>query len=507
MATIAAIATGDHRFNILVNALQYVDAQLTGSNLVATLADASTDLTVFAPTDAAFGRLAQDLGFAGDATDEAAVTGFLVGALSAETIRDVILYHVSGGGKTLAEVAALSSVDTLNGATFAPDGVTLVDQEPDLINPSLVQTDIHADNGVVHVIDRVLLPFDVPGNDAPTIAGIVAASGSYDGNGQDFDLLLNAAVAADLVGALGDPAADLTAFAPNDAAFLNLARTLGFSGSDESAAFGYLVEALTLLSGGGDPIPLLKNILLYHVAPESLQSSQVLSASAIPTLLGASLGVDGASLVDAEPDLANPTIVAVDIQAANGVVHVIDNVLLPADLLQSDGSNDVDFVIASDRSNLIATGRDSDLIDANGGNDIVLAGRGADVVLGGTGSDKLFGHRGNDVLRGESGGDFLFGGKGEDVIDGGAGNDYLNGGYGMDTFVFAEGSGRDLVTGFRPGHDVIDVSGHGIESFAQLDDLISSRLGVTRIDFGDGDVVSLVGVSARNLDASDFIFA
>lgn len=507
MATIAAIATGDHRFNILVNALQYVDAEIAGSNLVATLADASTDLTVFAPTDAAFGRLAQDLGFAGDVTDEAAVTGFLVGALSAETIRDVILYHVSGGGKTLAEIAALATVDTLNGATITPDGVTLVDQEPDLIDPSLVQTDIHADNGVVHVIDRVLLPFDLPGNDAPTIAGLVAASGTYDANGQDFDLLLNAAVAADLVGALGDPAADLTAFAPNDAAFLTLARTLGYSGSSESAAFGYLVEALTLLSGGGDPIPLLQDILLYHVAPESLQSSQVLAASSIQTLLGAPVGVDGASLVDAEPDLANSNIVAVDIQAANGVVHVIDNVLLPADLLPSDGSGDVDFVIAGDRPSLIATGRDRDLIDANGGNDIVLAGRGADIALGGTGNDKLFGHRGNDVLRGEAGSDQIFGGKGEDVIDGGAGNDQLNGGFGKDTFVFAEGSGRDFVSGFRAGHDTIDVSGHGIESFAELADLISSRPGVTRIDFGDGDIVSLVGVNARTLDASDFIFA
>ncbi len=91
------------------------------------------------------------------------MTGFLVGALPAETLRDVILYHVSGGAKTVAEVSALPQVDTLNGATFRADGPTLVDGEPDLIDPSLVQTDIHASNGIIHVIDRVLLPFDLAG--------------------------------------------------------------------------------------------------------------------------------------------------------------------------------------------------------------------------------------------------------------------------------------------------------------------------------------------------------
>jgi uncharacterized surface protein with fasciclin (FAS1) repeats len=97
MPTIAAIAAGDARFNVLVNALDYVDSQLPGTNLLPTLSDATVDLTVFAPTDAAFARLAADLGYTGAADDEAGVTGFLVGALSAETIRDVILYHVSAG--------------------------------------------------------------------------------------------------------------------------------------------------------------------------------------------------------------------------------------------------------------------------------------------------------------------------------------------------------------------------------------------------------------------------
>jgi serralysin len=115
MATIAGIASGDARFNILVSALQYVDANVPGSNLIGALSNTHASLTVFAPTDAAFGQLAKDLGYTGSVTDEAAVTTYLVGALPAETLRDVILYHVSAGAKTLAQISALDEVSTLNG--------------------------------------------------------------------------------------------------------------------------------------------------------------------------------------------------------------------------------------------------------------------------------------------------------------------------------------------------------------------------------------------------------
>lgn len=505
MASIAAIATGDARFNILVNALTHVDTTL-GTTLVNTLADPASDLTVFAPTDTAFGLLARDLGYAGDPSDETAVTGFLTDNLSAETIRDVILYHVSAGAKSLTEVAGQSSVPTLNGATFAPDGITLTDAEPDLLNPSLVQTDIAADNGIVHVIDRVLLPLDLPGNTAPTITGIVAASGEFDRNRADFDMLLAAVQAAGLAGALADADTDLTVFAPNDAAFMGLARTLGFRGAGEEAAVGYLVRALTLLSGGEDPIPLLTEILTYHVAPESLQSSQVLATNAITTLQGGTLGRDGASLVDADPDIANPSLIATDIQAANGIVHVIDGVLLPADVLRSDGSNDVDFIIDGARSSRFITGADRDFIDAGAGNDRVHAGRGNDVVLGGNGNDRLGGDRGVDLLRGGAGNDTLNGGIGADTLDGGAGNDRLVGGAGRDVFIFAEDYGRDRIVGFQNGRDVVDLTGTDVESFAELRGLISGGRNYAQINLDDGDVLVMGGITRAQLDASDFLF-
>jgi serralysin len=507
MTSIAAIAAGDARFNILVSALQAVDSALPGTNLLATLSAPGANLTVFAPTDAAFGQLAKDLGFTGNPADEAAVTAFLVSALPATVIRDVILYHVSAGAKALADIAANPTVATLNGQTLTADGITLVDKEPDLINPSLVQTDIAASNGIVHVIDRVLLPTDLPGNDAPTITGIVAASGDFDTNPKDFDLLLKAVQAAGLAGALDDPNADLTVFAPNDAAFMALAKTLGFKGTTEAAAFDYIVEALTLLSGGGSPIPLLTDILLYHVAPTSLQASQVLSSTSIDTLLGPDLGVAGTTLVDADPDLANPNIIATDIQAANGVVHVIDGVLIPANILQSDGANKVDFIIADNKANVINAGRDNDFVDGNGGNDVIHGGRGNDVILGGTGNDVLFGNQDNDTINGDAGRDVIHGGLGNDVISGGAGRDILSGNAGMDTFVFAKGSQTDTILDFQNGTDKIDLSAFGFTSFADLAHAITSKGAFTTINLGNGDKIELAGIRAHQLDATDFLFA
>lgn len=234
MPTITAIAAGEARFNVLVSALQYVDTALPGTNLLGALSGASANLTVFAPTDAAFGQLAKDLGDTGSVTNGAAVTSFLVGALPVETIRDVILYHVSAGAKTLAQISANPTIATLNGQTITADRRTLTDKDPDLINPSLVQTNIAATNSIIHVIDRVLLPVNLPGNTDGTITDIVAASGAFDTNGADFDLLLKAVQTTGLAGALADPTADLTVFAPNDAAFLKLAAALARSAPDHS---------------------------------------------------------------------------------------------------------------------------------------------------------------------------------------------------------------------------------------------------------------------------------
>ncbi len=510
---IVDIAAGSDDFNILVMALQ--TAGLDG------LVRDADDITVFAPTDAAFTQLAIDLGFEGDASDEGAVFAAIAGALAAldpdgdpiPLLQNILSYHVSPGAKTAAEVDAADQVTTLlDGATFGSEGSELVDNEPDIDNPNIVGPDIAASNGTIQVIDRVLLPIDIPGNEPvepadPTLAGIVAASGGvFDDDATDFDILFNAVQAAGLVEALDDPDASLTVFAPNDAAFVALSQALGFEGGDEAGAFDYLVEALALLNGG-DPIGLLQSVLQYHVAPGELGSDEVLNATSIQTLLdGATLGVDGASLVDADPDIANPNLIATDVPASNGVAHVLDGVLLPADLLQSDGSNDVDFLIKGDQSDYVRTGRDNDFVDGNGGNDKILLGRGDDVGFGGLGKDKLFGGRGDDSLYGDEGADYLSGGRGDDMITGGADNDLLAGGLGADTFIFNAGDGHDKILRFQQGQDTIDLTGAGISGFDELSDMIETSLFGAKIHLGEEQSIYVQAFNL-DLDETDFIFA
>lgn len=505
MTTIAGIAAADPQFSILVAAIGFIDSE-KGTDYLGTLSDPTQSLTVFAPTNAAFAQLAIDAGFVGDATDTGAVTAFLT-TLGADTLETVVLYHVSGGIQTSTDIAAAGSVSTLQGSTIdASELPTLGDNEPDLINPSLIATDIGADNGVVHVIDRVLLPIDLPGNDAPSITGLVletSGATGFDTNGEDFDILREAVIAADLAGTL-DNAGDFTVFAPTDAAFVGLSQTLGYEGDDEAGAFTYLADALRLLNGGNDPIELLSTVLTYHVAGQSLQASQVLAAGEVTTVQGGTITVDPDTLTlgDADPDIADPGLIATDLQASNGVVHVLDGVLLPADLLPSNGRNDVRFEIADDGRNFIRTGRDNDLIDAKGGNDWISARAGDDLVLAGDGNDKVFGGRGNDTLKGEDGHDKIFGGRGNDIIDGGGGNDRLLGGWGNDTFVFNEGDGHDTIYDFRAGRDKIDLSAFEFESFDEVEHLIHKRFFSTEIDLGDTEI-RLIGW--QRLDADDFI--
>ncbi|MGD1944636.1 MAG: fasciclin domain-containing protein [Leptolyngbyaceae cyanobacterium] len=348
MATISGIvaSSGDgfddnnQDFDILLRALQ-------SANLVEALDDPAADLTVFAPTDAAFVALAQDFGFNG--SDEAGAFDAIVAALTdlgggnpLPLLTDVLLYHVDPGAKSQAQLQSEGTITTLlSDVSFGVVGQELVDNEPDLLNPTFVTelVDIAADNGTVQSIDRVLIPFDIAGNELmlpepelPTIASLVGDG--LDSDRQDFDILRLAVQTAGLTDTLNDPTADLTVFAPTDAAFIALAQDLGFDGSDEAGAFDAIVTALTEL-GSGNPIPLLTDILLYHVSPGAKSQVQLQNAGAVTTLLSdASFNVVGAELVDNAPALLNPTLVEglVDVAAVNGTVQGIDRVLLPLEI-------------------------------------------------------------------------------------------------------------------------------------------------------------------------------
>lgn len=175
---------------------------------------------------------------------------------------------------------------------------------------------------------------------AQTITEIVAASGDgFDTNGSDYDILLEAVVTANLAGALGDPDASLTVFAPNDRAFIRLAKSLGFDGAnnDEQGAWDFLVVALAGLGDGVDPVPVLTEVLLYHVAPGEIGPIQIIILSffnqTIPTLQGNTIRPRFFRLKDADPDLPDPRLrFPLNIIADNGRIHTINRVLLPIDI-------------------------------------------------------------------------------------------------------------------------------------------------------------------------------
>lgn len=346
------------------------------------------------------------------------------------------------------------------------------------------------------------------------ITGVVLGSGApgeYDTNGDDFDMLRDAVIAAGLDGTLNDPFASLTVFAPNDDAFVGLAQTLGYSGSDEAGSFAYIVDSLSLL-GGGDAIPLLTEILTYHVVDGAFDLNAVVGlgdGAEIGTLQGGNLTLDlgTPSLGDLDPGLPDPTLIGFDVMATNGIIHVLDGVLLPlavSDILSQPGT---DFVIAGDDDDRLKGGKGDDFLSGKDGEDRINGGKGDDVILGGNDDDRLSGRQDDDILRGEDGDDVLRGNQGKDLLDGGLGDDTLVGNGGADVFVFSEGYGEDLIRTFQDGVDKIDVSGFGFTSFEEFEDAVSSRGQRTEIDFGDGDVLTISGVSAANLDASDFIFA
>ena len=407
-----------------------------------------------------------------------------------------------------------------------------------MLNPTLVEelADIAAANGTVQGIERVLLPLDIPTNEAsppmlPTIAGIVAASGDgFDSNDQDFDILLQAVQTAGLVDALNDPAADLTVFAPTDAAFVALAQDLGFRGVDEASAFDAIVATLTDL-GNGDPVPVLTDILLYHVAPGAQSQAQLQADGTVTTLLtDANFGVEGEALIDNEPDLLNPNFVTAlaAVTAANGVVQGIDRVLIPLDLPDNDvrvidGSSGQDFLFgfrqdtvfwAQDGDDFVFGGSGNDQLNGDDGDDLLSGSRGrdvlrgggdddflsggdeADLLLGGEGSDRLFGNDGADTLLGGTGDDILFGGDGSNVLDGGQGEDRLRLSSGDDMITLRQGDGIDTILGFAPGR-VSFLLADGL-TFADLS--FQQGQNSTNIVAGDEVLAQVIGVAAPSLN-------
>lgn len=311
--TVVAAASGDApEFTTLLAAVQAADpAVLEALSTV----DPESSLTVFAPTDAAFAALKEAIG------DEA----FNAVLADPETLTGILLYHVVEDGTKAADfMAGLEalggkfSVPTLNGQyvdlALTEDGTGIT------VDGANVVADIEASNGVIHVIDTVLLP------ETRTIAEIVTDMASSE-DGPEFTTLLAAVAAADpaVLELLSNPDLEtpITVFAPTDAAFAAIpADTLA----------GVLADQATLTS-----------ILQYHVIPMAVhpfaltQDMEMMNAAmgeeglALDTalegqqvILKVTMGEDGLGIT-----VNDANVIATDIDAVNGTIHVIDTVLMP----------------------------------------------------------------------------------------------------------------------------------------------------------------------------------
>ncbi|MEL6306959.1 MAG: fasciclin domain-containing protein, partial [Chloroflexota bacterium] len=294
------------------------------------LANPEAELTVFAPTDAAFAALAEALGeeaFGEILADPVALTEILLyhvvegtvmsGDVVAALTPDMMMEDDMGDEEDMDDEDMMSMETTANVVTLSDQFITIAgtlteEDEVDLeagitvdgANLVLEMVDIEADNGVIHVIDAVLVP------ELNTIAEIVVAS--TEAEEAEFTTLLTAVTAADpaVLELLSDPSAGLTVFAPTDAAF----------------------EAVEGLEDIVADTELLTAILQYHVVADVVYSFD------IPGLLGED-GTVGVEMADGSTATISVTeegvfindaqVVLTDIEASNGTIHVIDAVIVP----------------------------------------------------------------------------------------------------------------------------------------------------------------------------------
>jgi len=152
--------------------------------------------------------------------------------------------------------------------------------------------------------------------------------------------------------------------------------------------------------------------------------------------------------------------------------------------------------------NAVAGGGD-DLLEGNRADNRLAGKAGEDRLVGAGGNDRLYGQAGDDALDGGAGRDRLKGGAGADRLEGDGGRDRLIGGKGEDTFVFRESDGRDTIRDWTPGEDRLDLTSWQLGSFDDLR-LREADAG-TRLAFGKGDTLTLLGIDADALSEDDLI--
>ena len=281
-SNIVETAKSDSRFSILVEAV-------TAADLGATLSGPGP-FTVLAPTNDAFAALLGELGLtkAQLLADKPLLTA-------------VLKYHVVAANVPKASVPLGKAITSVQGGIFKVDAVgsDLIVTDGRNRTAKIVATDVEASNGVIHAIDRVILPAN---------RNIVETAQALP----QFSILVEAVTAANLGGALSGTG-PFTVFAPTNDAFAALLVELG-------------VTKAALLADTA----LLTQVLTYHVVPARVLKADVPVGAPVTTLQGQTLTVGatgGLKITDQLGRTAN--IVATDVLTSNGVVHVIDKVILP----------------------------------------------------------------------------------------------------------------------------------------------------------------------------------
>ena len=272
-------AVADGRFTTLV-------AAVTAAELVDTL-KSEGPFTVFAPTDDAFAAL-----------PEGTLDSLLLPE-NKQALTDILLYHVVSGNVMAEDVVNLDMATTILGKDVA----IKTDMGNVYINDAqVIITDIETSNGVIHVIDSVILP---PSEEEAMMDKTIVDIAVEDGR---FNTLVAAVTAAELAETLSGEG-PFTVFAPTDDAFAALPE-----GTLDSLLLPESKQALT-------------DILLYHVVSGKVMAADVVGLESAPTVLGQDITI---TISDGNVFL-NETIqvIITDIEASNGVIHVIDAVLLP----------------------------------------------------------------------------------------------------------------------------------------------------------------------------------
>jgi uncharacterized surface protein with fasciclin (FAS1) repeats len=277
---IVQVAQSSADYSILVEAV-------TAAGLVDTLRGAGP-FTVFAPTNAAFSALLTEL----QLTKEQLLN-------NKPLLTAVLTYHVLPAKVERTQIPLGKAITTVQGGFFKieADNSALTIQDGRNRTSRITATDIQARNGVIHVIDKVLLPAD---------KNIVQTAQALP----QFSILVEAVVAADLTTTLSGNG-PFTVFAPTNDAFAALLTELGITKEQLLADKALLTKVLT-----------------YHVLPARVLKADVPVGTAITTVQGETFTVN-ASLVITDQRNRTAKIAATDVFTSNGVIHVIDKVILP----------------------------------------------------------------------------------------------------------------------------------------------------------------------------------